>query len=245
LREDDVKAEKDASDQKTDILKTASDTVLQMGADAAIKAGEQVVSNAVTTLFADNAAAIGGFIKSVMALPFPFNVAAIGGGVALIGGLFAGLLNNAKSAKGADQGLVYRPERGGSLVNGQGELIAIGETGKKEFVAPEETFLQYASQDLTPRIQHIFDSKLFPGKTNSFNKPVVPNLPPAPHEIQQAQSTMKLHKTLDHLHNAVTHLATNGVQANVTAAFKVKGDDLQAVLRANDKKVTNRARASA
>jgi hypothetical protein len=70
---------------------------------------------------------------------------------------------SALKPKGAAMGLLHDPLRDGR----DGQLIAIGETGKKEFVAPEVDFLTYAREQLTPMLNDIFKDGLLGGDEQS------------------------------------------------------------------------------
>ena len=101
------------------------------------------VGNSATRTTANTVEAGTGLLSSVSAIPFPFNIALMIGGIALLFKLISGIKGKAKKVPAmATGGATFGPQ-----------LVLAGEGNDPvELFAPQKDFLTYARETLTPKI---------------------------------------------------------------------------------------------
>lgn len=119
----------ESEQEKQNILLSLTTNFAMSMIDIGAQVVQSVISTTIAQLIAGEALSIGKFIQSVMALPFPANVLAIGGGTALLVGLFTGLLGDARSAEARETGGVIKPGGFYKVGEKEEEYLSIDSSG--------------------------------------------------------------------------------------------------------------------
>lgn len=185
------------------------------------------ISSAASTIYS-------WFASIPFGLGIPLAAAIVVGIVAAI----SGLTSKSDKPKGAAKGLLHDPLRDGK----DGQLIAIGETGLKEFAAPEETAKDYFVNDLGPQIyKGIMQNQMRAAyATGNIVPPVAPTLSPAFKSSHDSHLDMAAIKEFNLL---LKEVSKNGIVADVTGKIDARLDprETERAVRMREREVNRRA----
>lgn len=211
---------------------------------AGIVAGSEGTKQAsfLSTAAAAITSAITEIYQWFASLPFGVGIAL---GAAVVGGMIALIASGKDEAtstvKGAAKGLVHDPMRDGR----EGQMIAIGETGKKEFASPEEDALTYFGDSLGPQIYKRALANVrgqMPGMyaSGQIVPRVAPNLEP---EFRRTEGDQLDIEAIQKFNMLLGDIADNGIGVDVTGKIDAKLDprETERAVRQRTREVNRRA----